>query len=366
MQRLVFITVTDGYFFPGTLATIHSIRAFHPKARVLVVHNHIHKRPLLAAQRQVLESAGACVVDAAQLAKPGRKLAAWELKAYAASDLTGDDDVLVGIDSDCILCGPIDDLIASAKKSGRFHGGKDGGGPIYDQSYDVYGIQTPVHNHSYISASLYVCALTDGNRRILQKWADACDKAIFGGGKIYPGHGDQGVLNAVIWAERPGGKGVQPLDNRIWSQHHCYWQAPVSVRAGRLFNDRANIYQRSIHCGGGEKFWTLKHRERVEREGLQASCYAWFLTMLWFGLARVGPEHLLPDQVHLVESLIRFRWEVTDFFPAIREMRRLTPGNAFGELATAPDPSGKHRSQNGHSPESAGRPTTLPASKQPA
>src|SRR5579884_2008433 len=142
-MRLVFVTVTDSFFFPGTLATVNSVLRFHPEARVCVVNNHVQKASLSAEQKQVIETAGAQVVDASVLGRPGRKLAAWELKAYAAADLTTTDDVLAGIDSDCVLCGRIDDVIAEAVRSGRFLGGRDGR-TKYDDSYKVYGIATPV------------------------------------------------------------------------------------------------------------------------------------------------------------------------------------------------------------------------------
>ena len=314
MHRLVFVTVTDGYFFAGTLATVNSVRAFHPEARMLVVHNDLHKKALTAEQRRVIESTGAQVVDAEALAQPGRKLAAWELKAYAASDLTSGDDVLVGIDSDCVLCGRVDDVIAAAVATGKFFGGRDGGGKIYDETYAVYGMETPSRKADYMSTSLYVCALDERNRGTLKKWALACDQAIFGGGKVYPGHGDQGVLNAVLWAERTGA-GIETLEGRLWSQHHCYWQDPVSLRDGRLFNERAQAFQRSIHCGGAAKFWTSQHCEKVIKEGVQVPCYVWFLTLFWFGHGAVQAEHLQPEQRHLVDSLARFRREIAGFLP---------------------------------------------------
>jgi hypothetical protein len=326
MIRVVFVTVTDGYFFPGTLATVNSIRAFHPNARIVVAHNHVHKRGVTPEQRAILERAGAQWVEAADLAKPGRKVAAWELKAYAATDLTTHDDVLVGIDSDCVLCGPTDDVLDQAMESGAFHGGKDGSGKIYDAPYAPYGMKIPSRNDRYISTSLYVCALTEVNRSILREWALACDEAIFGGGKVYPGHGDQGVLNAILWARR-GAEGVSPLDNRLWSQHGCYWQARVGVRDGRLFNEVANLPQRSLHCGGGDKFWTAKHRDRVVNEGLQHACYAWFLALLWSGDGALASEHLSPADQHLADSLEQFRPQVEAFFPSLHRSSasRLAP-----------------------------------------
>jgi len=315
-MRVVFVTVSDGFFFPGTVATVNSILHFHPEAHVRVINNHVQKAALTTEQREVLESAGAEIVDAGYLSKPGRKLAAWELKAYGAADLTEGEDVLVGVDSDCVLCGRIDDVIAEAIHSGKFLGGRDGR-THYDQSYQVYGIETPVMNEQYMSASLYVCALTEDNRRILNRWADCCDRAIFGGGGVYPGHGDQGVLNAVLYAER-GENGVATLDNRLWSQHHCYWQEPLELRDGVLYNPAAQAPQRSIHCGGTEKFWTTRHLDRLEKSAPHVVNYAWYLALLWFGRGVVLPQHLENGHGHLSAGLTRYRYQVMEFLRALR------------------------------------------------
>ena len=309
--RVLHLTVIDAGFFPGTVAAVNALLAFHPQAEVCVVDNHLHKRGLDSAQRAVLENVGVRVVRAEALARAGRKLAAWELKAYASADLNGDHDVMVGFDSDCVLCGPMDDVVARAIETGAFHGGRDGTAH-YDESYRAYGIEPPVRNERYFSTSLYVCALTDANRRVLARWAECCDRAIFGGGDIYPGHGDQGVLNAVLFAERREDS-AQVLENRLWSQHHCYWQGRVALRDGALFNEDAQMPQRSLHCGGAEKFWTTAHRDRVEKNPDHAPSFAWFLRHLWFGRCEVEPRHLAEEHRHLAESLVRWRRTVWAF-----------------------------------------------------
>ena len=52
------------------------------------------------AQSALLKNNGVTIVEATELKRSGRKLAAWELKAYASSDLTDGYDLLAGIDSD--------------------------------------------------------------------------------------------------------------------------------------------------------------------------------------------------------------------------------------------------------------------------
>jgi hypothetical protein len=307
----MFITVTDAGFFPGTVATVNSVLRFHPEAHLCVVNNAVCETGLTLSQKAVFTENGIPVRDAHELLKAGRKLGAWELKAYAAADLTRNADVLVGIDSDCVLCGSIGDVLASARASGRFHGGDDDA-TDYDESYRVYGIASPARNENYMSASLYVCALTSQNRKILKKWAALCGRAAFGenGGDI-PGHGDQGVLNAILFAER-GSDGVRLLDNRLWSQHWCYWDTEVRVELGQFFNQTVSALQRTLHCGGTDKFWWPEHFGRVRESGRCVVNYAWFLALLWFGPCRIRAEHLDPAHTHLTEGLACYRDEVLD------------------------------------------------------
>ncbi len=74
------------------------------------------------------------------------------------------------------------------------------------------GIDAPVHIERYMSTSLYLCAVNDDNQAILRRWAECCSSAEFNGRGPYPGHGDQGVLNAVLFAA-DGSARVQLLDN---------------------------------------------------------------------------------------------------------------------------------------------------------
>lgn len=169
-MKCIFITVTDRAFFPGTLATVNSILNFHPSIPIIVVQND--RLPLTLPQIGLLrQSPQISVVNSASLARDGRYINAWELKAYAAYDLCEGHDVVVGIDSDCVLCGPVDDQVRQAHESGGWLGGKDGAGADYGDDYRAYGMQTPAKNPKYMSTSLFFCAVTPANRKILARWA---------------------------------------------------------------------------------------------------------------------------------------------------------------------------------------------------
>jgi len=318
--RSLFLTVSDHFFFPGTAATVNSIRHFHPAVDVVVVNNNRRGTGLNRAQKAFLVQRGVRVFDAQLFDQPGRWLGAWALKAYAAYDLTRNDrgsrvDVLVGIDSDCILCGPIHDVIHSASQTGQFYGGADN--PVtYDDTYRPYGIVPPAVNGKCMSTSLYVCALTAENRRVLGRWATCCGNAAF----LNPGHFDQGTLNAVLFQQR-GPAGVTLLDNHLWSQHWCYWEDTIHAEEGTLVHARLQVPQRALHCGGPEKFWTRAHADRLSQYPSHTVNYAWFLSFLWSGehwdWERSAEEYLPEGARHLVQDVWRLRREIADVNPSM-------------------------------------------------
>jgi|GEM_PF-1379325 len=320
--RFCFITVTDHSFFPGTVATVSSVLTFHPSATILVVQNDKH--PLTAPQAGVLRrSPQVTIVNSCSLERAGRFINAWELKAYAAHDLCAEYDVVVGIDSDCLLCSSLEDQIEQAHRRSGWCGGKDGAGADYGDDYRVYGMQTPAKNLKYMSTSLFFCAVTPENRQILARWAECCSKAVFNGQGPYPGHGDQGVLNAILFATNQS-RDVQLLPNELWSQHWVYWNTISDYQNGAFVNRSAGgAPQRSFHCGGAEKYWNREHRDRVlDGHALQTYPYVWFLAMLWFGRCRdwsIDPfQYLPPASHHLVEDLFTFLPQIGTVYPAAR------------------------------------------------
>src|ERR1051326_7985664 len=234
MIRFAFLTVTDAPYFPGTLATVNSILEFHPEADIYVVNNHIE--PLTGAQEECLQgSPNVRLIDSRTLDAPERRIEAFELKAYACHDLCHDYDVMVGIDSDCLLCSNVSDVVQRCYETGGFLGGRDGDGIFYDESYGVYGIPVPVHNPTYMSTSLYFCAVNEKNCEALARWVDGCNQAKFNLKGPYPGHVDQGVLNAVLFALKRTAD-IELLENRLWNQQGTYWNSVIHFREGRFFN----------------------------------------------------------------------------------------------------------------------------------
>jgi predicted O-methyltransferase YrrM len=175
-----------------------------------------------------------------------------------------------------------------------------------------------------MSTSLYFCAVNADTIPVLRRWADCCTAAVFNGRGPYPGHGDQGVLNAVLYAAN-GSEIVRLLDNALWTQHWCYWQTHIDFRDGAFINRSAGgRRQRAFHCGGGEKFWSVEHWDRVVGgHAGQMYPYVWFLAMLWFGRCRnwsVDPfQYLAPPSHHLVDSLVHALPLIQQVYPAARQ-----------------------------------------------
>jgi hypothetical protein len=321
--KYAFITVTDFDFFPGTIATVSSVLEFHPEADIYVIQNDKH--PQSSSQAAHFQNGERVHFQpSSRFETGGRFIGAWELKAYAVSDLAEGYDVIIGIDSDCLLCSALHEEIRQCADKGGFMGGRDFV-QNYDHSYGVYGMVTPAHNPKYMSTSLFFCAVTKRNRRILRRWAECCNAAMFNGTGPHPGHGDQGVLNAVLCAEDALGL-VELLDNWLWSQHWVYWDSDIQYADGCFINRAAhNQRQRAFHCGGDEKFWSRKHSARVNgQNSKQTLAYAWFLAMFWFGRCREWPrnlvQHVTPANQHLVADLVNFLPEVFQVYPHARSL----------------------------------------------
>jgi predicted O-methyltransferase YrrM len=334
-MRTLFLTVSDYMFFPGTLAAVNSILRYHPEGKIAVVSSGLYNHSLNQRQIAMLQSVGVSVFPHDFYEKPGRVLGAWQLKAYAANDLSKDNDMIVGFDSDLILCAPVYDVIQDCMQDGKFRGGKDEGllnkgSLVYGKEYGTYGFDTPATNPVYMSTSLYFCPLTDENRVVLRDWSEKSDFATYGPQekKIYPGYGDQGVLNAVIYAHTRS-RNVELLPNRLWSQHHTFKSDVIGFDGCNLVNlSMGGAQMRSLHSTATPKFWTAKHSEE-RRSGLglnQRWSYAAFLDFLFLGEGSVwnfDPNEVIPQRFsHLYRDFVYYHQLVNELHPKFSERWR--------------------------------------------
>lgn len=292
-MRVLAFTVSDRRFFVGTLAAVNSLLHYAKqfpkdcKLDIAVVSSGQYNDPLTQPQINLLkngEHLGVKYYPHTHFEKPGRVPGAWQLKAYVAADLAKDYDLIIGFDSDLIFCSNVYDIIKKSLTDGKFRGGKDGADITYGPEYEVYGI-TQGFRSQYMSTSCYFCPVTPDNLAILADWALKTNEAKYGPQqkKVYPGHGDQGVLNAVMVAHKKT-NAFETLPNEVWSQHWRYETDVVEWNGTELVNYTAKKPMRALHCGGSNKFWTMAHsKKRLDGGQSQRWSYAQFLRFLHFG-----------------------------------------------------------------------------------
>jgi hypothetical protein len=303
-----FYTTTSQGYFPGTVAALSSIRTFHPHAPIHVFGES--KKPPTAEQAEYLRAVEGVQYLAAADVPVGRIRDAWQLKAHAASYLAQKyQDVLIHLDSDALLCASIAPLAAEARAQGVPVGGRDGKGPLYRYPEFAHyqtlcgaeGGVEPRRNAHYVSTSVLVLPLPP-LREILMLWSQAVDHATFGPAtdreKLYPGYGDQGVFNAILFH-----KGITPhlIDNEQISEHWCHGQAAVTFREGRFW--KGEKPQFAFHSVGDiPKFWTAGYRDRVRKNQNLEPVYLYWLYQLFDGpCGFLGVFH--PDKIRQLREL---------------------------------------------------------------
>lgn len=332
-MRVLAVTVSDRRFFVGTLAAVNSLLHYakqfpkNCKLDIAVVSSGQYNEALTQPQIALLQAGaplGVKYYPHTHFAQPNRTLGAWQLKAYAAADLAKDYDVIFGFDSDLIFCSSVYDVIEKCAADGKFRGGKDGKDTVYGAEYKPYGIKQGLRA-PYMSTSCYFCAVTPDNLETLKDWAEKTNSAKYGpqAQKIYAGHGDQGVLNAVINASPPGR--VETLPNETWSQHWRYETDVVEWDGNALINyTAAKLPMRTLHCGGSDKFWTLKHsQKRLDGGQSQRWGYAQFLRFLHFGALSqwsFDPLQVVDaDYAHTFTDALHYHQLIFELDPSIKQ-----------------------------------------------
>jgi cephalosporin hydroxylase len=216
-------------------------------------------------------------------------------------------------------------MVEESLSTGLIMGGKDGEGAIYDERFTPYGITPDPKRTPYMSTSCYFLPVTEVNQKILRLWSNRTNTAVYGPQKEkrYEGHGDQGVLNATIYAETSHDN-VRLLDNSTWSQHWVFESHVIQWDGSCLFNYSSKNKMRTLHCGGSNKFWTKGCSEKRETTGgSQRWAYAHFLRMLFLGGPAwdKDPALVIPDnQHHLLADFINYHQLIRVMEPDFRQL----------------------------------------------
>lgn len=301
-----FYTVTNSRYYPGTVAALSSIRRFYPDDPIWVF---AERRYLLtAAQVAHLRALPHVRLVMAEEVPIGTIKDAIQMKAHSAWYVAEQGcRCLIQIDSDAVLCAPLDEIAARVVAEGVPAGGADKTSEKYDDpKYSPYYElcqTTPGDRRAswepYISTSIFFLPLPEMSG-ILKLWSEAVDEARFGPKeqprKLYSGFSDQGIFNAILYF-----KGIDPivLDNDLVSQHWIHGRDEIELRDGQFWNNgRRQIAFHSV--GQAPKFWTAAYVDYVAKSGNLADVYRYWLSNLFdgpCGLFNAAPLSRL-EQMH--------------------------------------------------------------------
>lgn len=295
---LVFFTVTNRRYFLGTVSTINSIKVFYPDATIYVFSDG--PDPLNPVQQGLISKMKNVTHVKSKDIEDVDIHDAWQTKAHAAYYLSkkylGKKDIIVHLDSDLIMSGFCDELMDRVIKEGKFLGGKDGTGPHYHyKNYKPYykfcesnKKHENIHNPLYMSSSFFFAPLNENSAKIFKMWSHAMDLWKGGpqkGEKLYDGHGDQGVLNAILFYSD-----IKPIciDNRLISEHWVHGQELVEYNNYTFFKGEDRCYGfHSVSGPNGEtisKYWDNGYVRFMEtKNGNLDVVYTYWLWLLFHG-----------------------------------------------------------------------------------
>ncbi|MDR3405975.1 MAG: hypothetical protein P4L99_26050 [Chthoniobacter sp.] len=234
---------------------------------------------------------------------------AFQLKAHAACFLAARKDgrCIVQVDSDAILCAPLDGIVEQVVAQSLPAGGKDLNIKSYDLAryapyYDL--CQTTEKDlrataSANMSTSLLFLPVPEVNG-LLELWSEGVDEAEFGpkhrARKIYAGYGDQGIFNSILYF-----KGITPivLDNHLVSQHWVHGRDRIEVKSGEFWNNGRR--QMAFHSvGDAPKFWKPQYVDFVAKSGNLDEVFRYWLSNLFdgpCGLLKAMPLSCLEQRV---------------------------------------------------------------------
>lgn len=306
-----FYTVTNSRYFPGTIATLSSIRRFYPSEPIYVFPES--RWSLTAVQIEHLRRLeGVCLIMPGDFPF-GAIREAYQMKAHGACYLGRNGHrCVIQVDSDAVLCSRLDAVAEEVITCGLPAGGKD-----LEERYDLTKYApyfelcqtTPEALRPtaspYISTSIFFLPAVQ-MQGILELWSLAVDDAVQFGPqnrprKIYPGYSDQGVFNAILYF-----KGITPivLDNLLVSQHWKHGREKIDLKDGVFWNgDQRQLAFHSV--GDAPKFWTSQYVGFVAKSGKLDDVYRYWLSNLFDGACGLLRS----------ESLTSLEEKQKDYFP---------------------------------------------------
>ena len=271
-----FAVACDGGYYPGLVALLNSIWAYHGnRIPVFIYHRDMSRKQLTALARHPV---GTRLHRIEELAYPSAGM--WEAKQQVFAHCLGRARCVYLVDADVVLASEMDDVFELARM-GRIVASADGGGGVYDARYVVYGSRLPGTRYPYLNSGA-LCLDVMRHWDLVGLWAFAANYGEYSPGQgqplRLPGHGDQGVFNALaVLLEKTGC--YHSLPEGIWcdATKHLKIEIQRVRRDGRLeiWNPAEQARQRLVHCIG-PKWWRHEGRAYQARYGDKLRCFEHF------------------------------------------------------------------------------------------
>lgn len=331
-----FAVVSDHRFFAGLWATLGSVFAYYEKTmRVFVVGHDLTTEQRAQLGRHPLGSA-LTVLDTKDFAH--HPCGCWEAKQQCASELVAEVETLCLLDADLVLLSRIDDVFDLAEQ-GLIVSSRDGSGITYGEQYAVYHPTLVGQRRPYVNSGFLALNIRK-HWDIIALWAFTSRFASYSPGNGapfgFPGHGDQGLLNAII-AQLQRSDVVHVLPEHLWC-NSSGWCNGRSVRIEH--GDGAKLTVR--HLPGGEtqrvlhstgpKWWTEEGKQAFAEAGDVLACFE--------SMAQVSSANLPSTETVEVAGSIRRSWK-DENGPATqglqeRNISNINIGIVIGTYASVP------------------------------
>lgn len=274
-----FAVVCDRNYFPGLRALLNSIHAYHGRELPVFVLNHGLDRE----QLQYLETHPVRPQVVATGIFPFASAGAWEAKQQVAAWLLPVVRCLYLLDADLVLTSRVDDVFILAEE-GRIVSSTDGEGVTYSQEYTAYSVNLPGRRERYFNTGA-LCMDIRLHWDLTALWAFSSRYGKYapheGLPLGLPGHGDQGIFNAVAHMLRKE-ECFHVLREEEWCGSTK--ESPLQI-TGRNEDGRLTVTnldtggpQRLAHCTGA-KWWTDGGRARQNRLGDKYAVFRHFETL---------------------------------------------------------------------------------------
>jgi hypothetical protein len=271
-----FAVACDAAYFPGLRALANSIATYHGRAIPLFVY----QQGLAVEQIEELHNhpADIRVWNVADL--PHHSYGMWEAKQQIFAHGIGRARQVYLLDADLVLVSPVDDVFELAAR-GLIVGSSNGQEAVYDGSYAVYDPRLPGTRQPYIYSGA-LCLDVVHHWDLAGLWAFAAGRGKYSPGAGaplgLPGHGDQGVFNAIAGMLGKGSR-YHVLADGPWCDctQRCTLRIRSSLVCGALevWNETTHERQRVVHSSG-PKWWTAEGARHLRQFGDKLACFEHF------------------------------------------------------------------------------------------